>query len=254
MSDARTALVTGASSGLGAAIARAFGALGWRVAIGARGADALDAVAREVEAAGGRALARPLDASRADSIEAFVDAAQSGFGPPDVVVANAGLSIPGRLFELSLDELRREIDTNLFGPMVLARRVLPGMIERRRGDLVFVSSQNAAQPRPLQLGYTATKTGLEAMVRVLQMELEGSGVRASTVRPGPSQTGFARDWPPAAIRRVIGSWKRWGLQRHAGFLPAEATAAAVVQIVTAPPGVHLDLVCVNPEAPIDGGG
>ena len=146
--------------------------------------------------------------------------------------------------------MRREIDTNLMGPMLLVRRTLPALIERRAGDLVFISSQNAVVPRPFQLGYTATKTGLEAMVRVLQMELEGSGVRATTVRPGPTKTNFGMDWDGAVIHRILQSWKYWGVQRHHSFLMPEATATAVVTAVTAPPGTHFDLIQVNPEAPL----
>ena len=250
----RTALVTGASSGLGAAIARALGALGWSVAIGARRLDPLKDVAVQVEAAGGAAFAHELDVSDLGSIEAFVTATEGRFGPIDTVVSNAGVSIPGRLFELLVEDLRREIDTNLLGPMLLTRLVLPGLIERRSGDLVFISSQNAVIPRPLQLGYTATKTGLEAMVRVLQMELEGSGVRATTVRPGPTHSNFGMDWDPNAVKRVLTSWKHWGVQRHHRFLPAEAIASAVVHTVTAPAGTHFDLIQVNPEGPVDGPG
>jgi len=251
LSTARTALVTGASSGLGAAIARAFGALGWSVAIGARHVDPLTEIAEQVESAGGTAFAHELDVADGQSIEAFVAAAEHELGPIDTVVNNAGTSTPGRLFELSVEELRHEIDTNLLGPMLLTRRVLPGLIERRSGDLVFISSQNAVIPRPLQLPYTATKAGLEAMVRVLQMELEGSGVRATTIRPGPTRSNFGMDWNPAAIKRVLKSWKYWGIQRHHRYLPADAIASAVVHTVTAPAGTHFDLIQVNPEGPVD---
>lgn len=244
-------MITGASSGIGAAIARALGALGWSVAIGARRIDPLKEVAAQVEAAGGVAFAHELDVSKLDSIEAFVAATEQRFGPIDTIVNNAGTSTPGRLFELAVEDLRREIDTNLLGPMLVTRLVLPGLIERRAGDLVFISSQNAVIPRPLQLGYTATKTGLEAMVRVLQMELEGSGVRATTIRPGPTRSNFGLDWDPAAIKRVLTSWKHWGVQRHHRYLPAEAIASAVVHTVTAPAGTHFDLIQVNPEGPVE---
>jgi NADP-dependent 3-hydroxy acid dehydrogenase YdfG len=248
--EPRTALVTGASSGLGAAIARALGALGWSVAIGARRSAQLQEVAEQIDAVGGKAFAHELDVTELDSIETFVAASEQRLGPIDTIVNNAGTSKPGRLFELSADDLRREINTNLLGPMLLTRLMLPSLIERRRGDLVFISSQNAVIPRPLQLGYTATKAGLEAMVRVLQMELEGSGVRATTVRPGPTRSNFGLDWDPAAIKRVLKSWKRWGIQRHHRYLPAEAIAAAVVHTVTAPAGTHFDLIQVNPEGPL----
>lgn len=247
--EPRAALVTGASSGFGAAIARALARRGWSVAIGARGLERLEAVARELESAGGKVFAHVLDAADPDSIERFVAAAEDHFGPIDTAVSNAGVSIPGLLHELSVEQLREELDTNLLGPMLLARRLIPDMRERGRGDLVFISSLNAVQPRPLQLGYTATKTGLEAMVRVLQMELEGTGVRATIVRPGPGDTAFGRDWPGPIIQRILDSWKRWGVLRHHRYLPAEAIAAAVVHVVTAPPGTHFDLIQVNPEAP-----
>ena len=247
----RVALVTGASSGFGAAIARAFGARSWSVAIGARRIEKLEVVAREVEEAGGKGFAHPLDVTDPASVDAFFDAAEAAQGPADVVVSNAGISIPGRLDELSVEELRTEVDTNLMGPMWLARRAIPRLRERRQGDLVFVTSLNAVLPRPLQLGYTATKAGLEAMVRVLQMELEGSGVRASIVRPGPSKTEFGWDWDKDMIGRILDTWKRFGVLRHHNFLRPEDVAEAVVAVVTAPPGVHLDLVQVNPEGPVE---
>jgi NAD(P)-dependent dehydrogenase (short-subunit alcohol dehydrogenase family) len=248
---ARTALVTGASSGFGAAIARAFGALGWAVALGARRVGKLEEVARDVEKAGGRGFVQPLDVREGDSIDAFVSAAENTFGPLDVVVSNAGIGIPGHLHELSEEDLRSEVDTNLMGPMLLARRVVPGMIARHTGDLVFVTSLNAVLPRPLQPGYTASKAGLEALVRVLQMELEGTGVRATIVRPGPSKTEMGWDWNPDVLKRMLTAWNRFGVLRHHRYLAPEPVANAVVQVVTAAPGTHLDLVQINPEAPVE---
>jgi len=247
--EPRVALVSGASSGIGAAVALALGRLGWPVALGARRTARLEEVARGVEAAGGKAFAHVLDVREPASVHAFVDAVESRLGAVEVAVSNAGAAVAGTLPEVAVEALRSELDTNLLGPMLLVRRLLPGMLERRRGDLCFVSSLNAVVPRPLQAGYTAGKAGLEAMARVLQMELEGSGVRASIVRPGPSRTEMGWDWPPAQQQRVVESWRRWGILRHQHFLPPEAVAEAVVAAVTAAPGVHLDLTQVNPEKP-----
>ena len=111
--------------------------------------------------------------------------------------------MPGPVAELRPEALRAELDTNLYGPMLLTRRVLPGLVERRRGDLVFMTSLNAVLPRPLQAGYTASKAGLEGFVRVLQMELEGSGVRASIVRPGPITDGDAVTPSGASARASV---------------------------------------------------
>lgn len=245
----RTALVTGASSGLGAAIATALGALGWSVAIGARRLDRLTEVGRDVERAGGKPFVHTLDVTDAASIRAFLRATEQALGPVDVVVSNAGIAVPGPFHELADADLRAEVDTNLLGPMLLARQALLPMLEHGRGDLVFISSLNAVVPRPLQVGYTATKAGLEGMVRALQMELEGTGVRATIVRPGPVNTEMGRDWDPGVLKRILASWKHWGVLRHHRFLPPESVAAAVVTAVTAPRGTHLDLIQVNPEGP-----
>ena len=245
----RTALVTGASSGLGAAIATALGALGWPVAIGARRLDRLAEVGREVERVGGKPFVHTLDVTDAASILAFLRAAEQALGPVDVVVSNAGIAVPGRFHELGEADLRAEVDTNLLGPMLLVRQALLPMLERGRGDLVLISSLNAVLPRPLQVGYTATKAGLEGMARALQMELEGTGVRATIVRPGPVDTEMGRDWDPGLLKRILASWKHWGVLRHHRFLPPESVAAAVVTAVTAPQGTHLDLIQVNPEGP-----
>jgi len=245
----RVALVTGASSGLGAAIAVSLGALGWPVALGARRADKLEVVARQVEAAGGKAFAHALDVDDAASVDAFVSATGSHLGAVDVVVSNAGIGRAGKLPELPIEEIQAELDTNLLGPLRVARRVLPEMLERRRGDLCFVTSLNAVLPRPYQLGYTASKAALEAAVRTLQMELEGSGVRASIVRPGPAATEMGHDWDPKLQKALLEEWQRWGILRHLSFMAPEHVAEAVVATLTAPPGVHLDLVQINPAKP-----
>jgi NADP-dependent 3-hydroxy acid dehydrogenase YdfG len=248
--ERRVALVTGASSGFGAAIARALGALGWPVAIGARRQDKLSDVAREVENAGGKAFPHSLDVTQPDSVEAFFAATEKALGAPDVIVSNAGIGVPGRLHEVSAEALRTEIDTNLVGALLVARRALPSLLERKRGDIVFVSSLNATLPRPFQVGYTATKAGVEGAARALQMEVEGTGVRVSIVRPGPARTEMGWDWDPTVLRPMLASWKRWGVLRHDNYMKPESIAAAVVAVVTAPPGVHLDLVQVNPEGPV----
>ena len=91
----------------------------------------------------------------------------------------------------------------------------------------------------------------EGLVSALQMELEGTGVRASVVRPGPTLTEMGMDWDSDGVERVIASWTRFGLARHDHFMAAEPVAEAVAGIVTAPRGVHLNLVEVSPEAPVE---
>ena len=118
-------------------------------------------------------------------------------------------------------------------------------------DIVFVSSDVAVRARPFMSSYSASKWGLEGMVQSLQMELEGSGVRASIVRPGPTWSEMGSDWDDDDAASVLTQWVRFGLARHPHFLKANAIGAAITTIVQAPRGVHLSPVDVNPEAPVE---
>lgn len=245
--ESRTVVVTGASSGIGEATARALGALGWPVAIGARRVDRLKEIAGAIQTAGGSAFQHPLDVSVPQSIDDFFDAVEKELGSPDVVVNNAGVGIPRLLHEARVEELQTEIAINLLGPMLVSRRAIPALVEKGRGDLVFISSHNAVAPRTFQAGYTASKAGVEGLARVLQMELEGTGVRSTIVRPGPTSSEFGASYGPELTRRMLASWKHWGIVRQLHWMPAESVARAVVSVVTAPPGMHIDLVQVMPE-------
>jgi NADP-dependent 3-hydroxy acid dehydrogenase YdfG len=246
----RTAVVTGASAGIGAAISRALAELGWTVALGARRRDRLEAVAKEVESAGGSALLHELDVADIDSVGAFFDAIEREAGPIDVVVNNAGINVPGFFHEADPADLEREVRINLLGPMFVCHRALPAMIESGRGgDLVFISSHATRDHRPAQAAYGATKAGLEHLARTLGLELEGSGIRSTVIQVGATQSEFAAGWDPAKIMDLLKYWKRFGLQRHLALMPAESVARAVVLAVTTPPGTHLGTIEVQPEAP-----
>ena len=247
---ARIAVVTGASSGIGAAVARALGEQGFDVALGARREDRLEDVAAEVSRAGGRPFAHPLDVSDSASVDRFFDAAEKRLGVADLVVNNAGISVPGRFHEIAVDDLRTEVTVNLLGPMYVVHRALPPLLERGLGgDLVFISSDAARAHRPLQLAYGATKAALEHMAHTLRMELEGSGIRVITLRVGPTLTEFGDGWGPERIKELFKTWRRFGLQRHMEFMSPDQVARAVVLAVTTPRGVNLDTIEIQPEAP-----
>ncbi|MGI8795002.1 MAG: SDR family NAD(P)-dependent oxidoreductase, partial [Acidimicrobiia bacterium] len=117
------------------------------------------------------------------------------------------------------------------------------------GDLVFISSDATRNARPRMATYSATKAGVELLARSLAMELEGSRIRSTVVRVGPTLSEFGFGWDMDVLQDLMAFWPRYGLQRHAGVLEPAAVARAVVFAVSAPPGVHLDTIEVQPEAP-----
>jgi len=250
--DRRPAVVAGASSGIGAETARALAAAGFPVALGARRVDRLEELADDIRAAGGEVFAHPLDVASTASVETFAAAATAALGDVEVVVSNAGVLAPGAIVDATTDQLATELDVNVLGAHRLVRAFGAAMVERRRGDLVFVSSDTAVRARPFMRGYSASKSALEGMVEALQMELEGTGVRASIVRPGPTWSEMGSDWDAEAGAKVLTAWVRWGHARHSHFLKARAIADAIATVVSAPRGVHISPVDVNPEAPVEG--
>ncbi|MCH2184355.1 SDR family NAD(P)-dependent oxidoreductase [Myxococcota bacterium] len=242
--------MTGAGSGIGAAVAVQFGALGWRVALGGRRLERLEQTAQAVIGAGGEAWSHPLDVAEGQSILNFFDASEAHFGVADVLVNNAGMNTPGPLHEIAGIDIEPEVATNLTGPIHMVRRALAPLLEqRKRADLIFVSSDAARHPRPRQAVYTATKYGLEGLSRTLAMELEGTGIRTTIVRPGSTLSEYASSWDLEKIPALVEYWQGFGLQRHGGVMTSDAVARAVVLAVTTEPGVFLDVIEVQPEAP-----
>jgi NAD(P)-dependent dehydrogenase (short-subunit alcohol dehydrogenase family) len=196
-------------------------------------------------------MVHPLDVTDLGSVAAFAKHVTTDLGPIEVLVSNAGGVAPGVIHETDPDRFAAEVDLALLGAHRVVQAFVPGMVERRRGDVVFVSSDVAVRARPFMSAYAAGKWGLEGMAHAMQMELEGTGVRASIVRPGPTWSEMGSDWDAADGARVIEAWVRFGHARHPHFLKPAALADAIVTVVRAPRGVHLNLVEVSPEAPLE---
>lgn len=246
----RTAVVTGASSGIGRATALALAAAGHPVVLGARRVDRCEEVAAKIRADGGEALAAPLDLLDVESIYAFADIAESELGPVEILVSNAGDVQPITTVGASPEEFTRQLSVNLLGAQALVHRVVPHMLERGRGDVVFVTSEVALSPRTHMAAYVASKAGLEGFAQAMAMESEGTGVRVGIVRPGPSTTEQGTTWDEATINEVVASWDHWGLLRHNGALRPEGLAGAVLAMVSAPKGTRYAVLEVQPEAPL----
>jgi len=259
-SETRTALVTGASSGLGAAMAVEMAALGWRLAIGARRADRLAETAEKARAEGAAEVhAGELDVTDDASVERFFEASEKALGPADVVVNNAGASRFHWTGETDTRWLRREVETNLIGPMLVTHRALaPLLAGGRPGDVVMVSSDAARRPRPGQLAYGASKAGLESYAEALSLALEGTGVRVIKLRVGPamSELAFGWDLSPEAMQARTAYWASFGLrdarmvaQENLGLLMPQDVAREVVRAVTQPRHVLLDTIELQPAVP-----
>ena len=247
----RPAVVTGASSGIGAATAIGLAAAGFPVALGARRVERCEELARQIREQGGEAVAHALDVGDTDSVTAFAKHVTAELGPVEVLVSGAGAVAPGVVHEVDTDRFAAELDLAVLGAHRVVRAFVPGMVERRRGDAVFVSSDVAVRARPFMSAYAAGKWGLEGMAHAMQMELEGTGVRASIVRPGPTWSEMGSDWDADEGARVIEAWVRFGHARHSHFLKPAAVADAILTVVSARRGVHLNLVEVTPEAPLE---
>jgi NADP-dependent 3-hydroxy acid dehydrogenase YdfG len=248
--ERRPAVVTGASSGIGRATAAALAALGHPVVLGARRVAECEEAAEAIRSEGGEAVALHLDLADDTSVARFATEAEAAVGPASIVVSNAGQNMAGAVLDTSTDELAGVLDVNIAGTHRLTRALLPGMVDRRAGDVVFVTSDVAERPRPTMAAYVTSKWGLEGYVRSLQMELEGTGVRATIVRPGPTLTGMGMDWDPDVTAQVLDGWVTWGFARHGSMMRPSGVAQAVVAAVTLPRGTHATVVEVQPEAPI----
>jgi NAD(P)-dependent dehydrogenase (short-subunit alcohol dehydrogenase family) len=188
-------VVTGASSGLGRAVAREAGAQGARVVVTARNAEALDACVREIEQAGGQGLAVPADCTNRDEVGQVVEQAIDRFGRVDSYVANAIVTVYAETYRYEPDELRRIMDVNFFGQVYGYWAVLPHLRESR-GTFVSIESALSYRGIPLQGGYCASKAALRAFFESARTELEKdkSGVAVSVVLPGAINTPqFDRD-------------------------------------------------------------
>jgi NAD(P)-dependent dehydrogenase (short-subunit alcohol dehydrogenase family) len=248
--DRRPALIAGASSGIGAATAIELAAHGFPVALGARRAEKCREIADTIRADGGEAISVHLDVTDPDSVRSAVEQTTSELGDIEVLVAGAGDTYFGKLDAISTEQFESQIQVHLIGANRVASAVLPGMIERRRGDLIFVGSDVALRQRPHMGAYGAAKAALVAMVTNYQMELEGTGVRASIVHPGPTKTSMGWSLPAELIGPALEDWAKWGQARHDYFLRAADLARAIKFVAETPRGGFIASMELQPEAPL----
>lgn len=207
----KAALVTGASRGIGAAIAKRLAADGAKVAITyTKGADAAAQVVKEIENAGGKAIAIQADASDAKAVNAAVEKTISTFGGLDILVNNAGTAIPKPFEETTLEEMNRVIDINLRGVFIATQAALKHL--RQGGRIITIGSCVGERVMtPGLVAYSATKGAVRAFTQGLSREVGSRGITVNTVQPGPIDTDLnpaAGDWAEPQIAAT--ALKRYG--------------------------------------------
>ena len=188
----RTALVTGASRGIGRAIALALADAGAGVACAARAWDQIESTAATIEAAGGRARALELDVTSAEQVRASVEAAEVALGPIDILVNNAGVTLDKPTLDVSDDEWDRVLTTNLTSMFRCARAVAPGMIARGRGKIINLGSMYGVLGVPRYAAYCASKAAVGGLTRSLAAEWARHGIQVNCLAPGYVNTDIPR--------------------------------------------------------------
>jgi 3-oxoacyl-[acyl-carrier protein] reductase len=200
-----TALVTGATKGIGRATALALGRAGYAVGVTARTRAAVDGLVAELGAAGIRAAGRAADVADPDAVAGLVDHVTGALGPIDTLVNNAGLLVAGPFLEMTVAEWDTTFATNVRGLYLVTRAVLPGMIERGRGDIVNVASLAARNGVPGAVAYSASKHAVLGFSRSLLLEVRDRGVRVMAICPGSVDTAMLREQRvfPTDFQRIL---------------------------------------------------
>ena len=217
----QTALITGASKGLGVYIAKSLAAKGMNLVLAARSTESLGSVRSDIERMGVRAIAIPTDVSDNKALQRLMQSAVEAFGGIDVLVNNAGIEIIADYDALTQEEIYRVIQVNLVAAMELTRLVLPGMLQRNSGHVVNIASVAGIVPTAFNESYAASKYGLVGFTRSLRLTArqKGSSVSASVICPG-----FMDD---AGMYEQIKHDYRVTAPWFVGSMPAQKVADAV---------------------------
>ena len=232
-----TALVTGASRGIGEAVARRLAAEGAQVIAAARTAADLDRVVAEIAAAGGRARALPLDLSDPDSIEAAAKAALAD-GPVDVLVNNAGVTDDNLILRMSRQAWDRVLATNLTGVFLLTQAIVKSMVRKRYGRIVNVTSVVGIMGNPGQANYAASKAGLIGFTKSVARELASRNITCNAVAPGFIATAMTEKMTDEA-RQTLSS------QIPLGRLGAADDVAAAVAYLGSEEAAYVTGIVLN---------
>jgi NADP-dependent 3-hydroxy acid dehydrogenase YdfG len=238
----KRALVTGASSGAGEAIAVALARAGVRVALVARRKERLDALAARIVAEGGTAVVLPADVASTAEAVAAVEAARAAFGRLDILVNDAGVMLNSPLAEARLADVERMIATNLTGLVAACHAAFPAMVSQGGGDIVNISSIAGRLANPTSSVYAATKAAVSTFSESLRKEGARHGVRVSVIEPGLVATELGDHIPnPAAKERFDRMTTLWTP------LQPQDLADAVLFVVSRPASAAINTIVIRPS-------
>ncbi|BET67546.1 SDR family oxidoreductase [Opitutales bacterium ASA1] len=236
-------LVTGASSGIGEAVARHLAARGASVVLGARRVDRLEKLVSEIRAAGGQAEFRELDVTSLESVRAFAEFALTCFGRIDVIVNNAGVMPLSPLAELRVEEWNRMIDVNIRGVLNGIAAVLPHFTARKAGHIVNVSSIAGHRVWPACAVYSGTKFAVRAISEGLRQETRE--IRVTIVSPGPVESELADSiTSPATAAAVAEQFRR-------DMLTPDAIARGIAYAIEQPTDVDVNEITIRPVSGLE---
>ncbi|MBF6560654.1 MAG: SDR family oxidoreductase [Candidatus Binataceae bacterium] len=219
----RAVLITGASSGIGRDLATTFARMGAHVALIARRKSVLEDLAREIEAAGGTAIAIAADVTRCDEVRKAVERTLAQFNRLDVLINSAGIALPSAVETIPPEDLERMLSVNLMGTLHAMQAVLPSMRAKGAGSIVNIASLAGRRGMPPLGGYCATKFAVVGLTEALRVELYGSGIRVSLVMPGVIDTPM--------ITEASGKDRAKSLPESMPAMPAQWVTWAVIAAV-----------------------
>ena len=241
--EGKVVVITGASSGIGESTARYLAKLGATVVLGARRKDRLDAIVKDIQAGGGKALAVLVDATKRAEVEALAQKAIATYGKIDVLVNNAGVMPIAPLSLLKVDEWERMIDLNIKGVLYGIAAVLPQMQKQKSGHIINIASVFGIKVfAPGGTVYCATKAAIRTLTEGLRVEVHGDQIRTTIISPGAIDSELKESSSDEASAKAVGElYKKLAI-------PAEPIARAIGYAIDQPAGVDTNEIVIRPTA------
>lgn len=235
----KAAIVTGASSGIGRAMAIELSKAGAKLVLASRNAAALESLAAELGTWGGRSVVVPTDVTRDGEVEAMIQRTLEAWGRIDILVMDTGLYVRGAVTSLTQADYQRAIEVNYFGMLRQVLRVLPHMLRQRAGQIVLMNSLDGMQGLPHEGAYVAAKHAVTGFARVLRQELRGTGVYLTVAYPGRVDTPMIEKlrvpWPtPKMPPEYVARETIWAMKRRAPdvIIPAQGVLLVFLNLLS----------------------